>query len=109
MTLRATPHMTILPLTRRSLRCSDELVHRDAGNGLDVAEVEEQLPPAQLVHEAEQVVADHGDVLLVQDFLVHELHDGDVADVFDGDPLTAGGFGHDRSSRDAARRAVEKC
>ena len=63
------------------------------GHELHVAEVEQHLPAAELVDQAEQVVADHLDVLLVEDLLVDEVDDRDVADVLDLEPATAGGLG----------------
>ena len=72
----------------RPAQCVDLLVERDelaqggAGQILDVAEVEQQFAPAQFVDEAEELFADDLDVLFIEDFLVDEIDDGDVADVF---------------------------
>ncbi len=62
------------------------------------AKFKQHLPPAEFVDQAEQVVADHLDVLLVEDLLVDEVDDGDVADVFDFEPTTAGGLGRHAST-----------
>src|SRR5438874_7216679 len=67
----------------------DQLAQRGAGQELDVLEVEQDLPAAELVDELEELLADHLDVLFVEDLLVHEVHDGDIADIFDFDTAAA--------------------
>src|SRR5439155_3677000 len=67
----------------------DQLAQRGAGQELDVLEVEQDLPAAELVDELEELLADHLDVLFVEDLLVHEVHDGDVTNVFDFQPAAA--------------------
>src|SRR5262249_42324165 len=77
----------------------DELAQGGARQELDVAEVEEDLASAQLVDEPEQVVADHLDVLLVQDLLVHKVDDRDVSRVLDLQAAAAGLLTHTASLR----------
>src|SRR5207244_182559 len=48
----------------------DELAEGGRGEEFDVLEVEQHLPPAEFVDQAEQLLADHLDVLLVEDLLV---------------------------------------
>src|SRR5207244_7862672 len=67
----------------------DQLAQRGAGQELDVLEVEQDLPAAELVDELEQLLADDLNVLFVEDLLVHEVHDGDIADIFDFQPAAA--------------------
>ena len=47
----------------------------------DVAEIEQQLATPLLVHQAEQLLADDLDILLVENLAVDEVDDGDVADL----------------------------
>ena len=70
----------------------DQLAEGGAGHELDVLEVQQHLPAAEFVDQPEQVVADHLDVLLVQDLLVDEVDEGDVPDVLDFEPAAAGGW-----------------
>src|SRR5205085_2565273 len=67
----------------------DQLAQRRAGEVLDVAEVEQELAAAFLVDEAEELFADHLNVLLVEDFLVDEVDHRHVADVLDFQTTTA--------------------
>src|SRR5262249_37304467 len=69
----------------------DELAQRGTGHELDVPEVQEDLPAAEFVHQTEQVVPDHLDVLLVEDLLVHEVDDRDVTHVLDLEAARGGG------------------
>ena len=62
------------------------------------AKFKQHLAAAQFVHQPEQVVADHLDVLLVEDLLVDEVDDRDVADVLDFEPAAAGGLGRHAST-----------
>src|SRR5262249_53939993 len=75
----------------------DELAQGGAGEVLDVAEVEQDLAPAELVHQAEELLADDLDVLLVEDLLVGEIHDSDIADVFDFEAAPTRLGGHAQS------------
>src|SRR5262249_22512555 len=61
----------------------DELAQGGTRKIIDVAEVEQQLAAAQLVHKAEKLFADDLDVLLVENLLVDEVDDGDITDVLD--------------------------
>src|SRR5262249_2815334 len=56
----------------------------------DVLEVEQHLAPAEFVNQAEQLFSDHLDILLVEDLLVDEVDDGNVADVLDLEAAAAG-------------------
>src|SRR5262249_20749964 len=67
----------------------DELAQGGAGEVLDVAEVEQELAAAFLVHQAEELIADDLDVLLVQDLAVDEVDHGDIADVLNLQAATA--------------------
>ena len=60
-----------------------ELAEGGAGKIFHVAEVQEQLSQTLVIHQAEQLIADYLDVLLVQDFAVHEVNDGNIADMLD--------------------------
>src|SRR5207253_10267579 len=57
---------------------SDELAEGGTGEIFDIAEIEQDLPAAELVHQAEEIFADFLNVLLVEDFLVDEVDDGDI-------------------------------
>jgi hypothetical protein len=60
----------------------DELAESGTGQVFDVAEVQEQLAALHFVNQAEELFPDDLNVLLVQDFLVHEINDGHIANVF---------------------------
>src|SRR5579864_7397849 len=62
---------------------SDELAESGTGEVVDIAEVEQDLAPAELVDQAEEVFADLLNVLLVEDLAVDEVHDGHVAFLYD--------------------------
>jgi hypothetical protein len=66
----------------------DELAKKGAGQVLDVREVQEHLLAAQLVHQAEQLLADALSRWLAEDLLAREIDDGDIADVLDAERLT---------------------
>src|SRR5262249_26881101 len=61
----------------------DQLAQGGAGEVLDVAEVEQDLAAADLLDQAEELLADDLDVLLVENFAIDKVHDGDVTDVLD--------------------------
>ena len=54
-------------------------------------EVQQDLAQALLIHEAEELLADDLDVLLVQDLAVDEIDHRDVADGFDFEATTTSG------------------
>src|SRR5262249_5683264 len=67
----------------------DELAEGGAGEVLDVAEVQKQLATSVLVDQAEELLADDLNVLLIQDFSVDEVDDGDIANVLNLQAATA--------------------
>src|SRR5262245_25441653 len=88
-------HELTLHRLQLAVQC-DEFAQRGAGHELDVPEVQQDLPTAEFVNQSEQVVADHLDVLFVENLLIDEVDDRDIPDVFDFKPATAGLLGrHD--------------
>src|SRR5205823_2319838 len=68
----------------------DELAQRGAGEVLDVAKVQQDLAPAELIDEAEQVFTDLLDILLIQNFAINELNNGHIAAFFHFEATTTG-------------------
>jgi len=69
-----------------------QLAKGRAGEILDVAKVEQELTPPNLVDQAEQLLADDLNILFVQDLAIDEINHGDIADVFDFQATTAWGL-----------------
>ena len=63
---------------------------RAAGKVFDVVEIEQQLAAADFVHQAEKLLADDLDILLVKDLAIDKVDHGDIADVFNFEPTPTG-------------------
>src|SRR5262249_9780917 len=61
---------------------SDQLTESGTGEELHIAEVEQDLAPADLIDQAKQLLADHLNDLFVENAAIDEIHDGYIADVF---------------------------
>jgi hypothetical protein len=72
----------------------NEFPQSGAGKKLDIAEVEQNLAASELIHESEEIVADHLDVLFIQDFFIDEIDNGDVAHVLDFEASATRLLGH---------------
>jgi hypothetical protein len=73
---------------------SNEFSQRGAGEELNIAEIEQNLAAAELVHQAEEIVADHLNVLFIQDLFIDEIDNGDVAHVLDLEASATRLLGH---------------
>src|SRR5438105_2770976 len=78
----------------------DELPEGGARKVLDIAEVEDYFTPAQLIHQAKELLADDLDILFIQDFFVGEIHHGHFANIFHFQPSPLWLRGHENSSYD---------
>src|SRR5262249_40973669 len=70
----------------------------------DVIEIQQDFLAAELIDQAEELLADDLDVLLVQDFLVDEIDGRNVADVLDFEAFATRRLGHALTPRFSGSR-----